>query len=435
MAASTVLGKATSVVKRIWGPWRATYDAPITLGLSNPFPESSLSSVWTQTYTDLYRREPAVRTCVDFLARNIAQVGVHIYRRLEDDSRIRERTHPAARLLAEPNPIDTAYTFLERTVQDLCIYGAAIWVKVDRPGQTPPIALYELSPAKVKARWETVTAERRQRVYEVTWPDGHVETTTRDRLIIFSFYDPDGGIGLSPLETLRPILAETRAAARYREFFFRNGSRMSGVIERPKDAPRWTPEQKAKFVEDWQSLYSGAAAAGRTAILEDGMVYKNMSYSAEQSQLLEAKKLGREEVAAAYHIPLPMVGILDHATFSNIKEQHKQLYQDCLGPWFAMLEQEINRGVLASFTDSDGLYAEFNISEKLQGAFEEQLPLLQAACGGPVMTVNEGRARVNLPRIDNALYDQPILPLNTAAGQDAAATPPVDPAGAAATVH
>src|SRR5690554_6984432 len=51
------------------------------------------------------------------------------------------------------------------------------------------------------------------------------------------------------------------------------------------------------------------------------------------SDLIEARKLTREEVAAAYYIPPPLVGILDHATFSNIREQHKQLYQDTLGPW------------------------------------------------------------------------------------------------------
>jgi phage portal protein BeeE len=53
--------------------------------------------------------------------------------------------------------------------------------------------------------------------------------------------------------------------------------------------------------------------------------------------------LRREVCAAAYHIPQPMVGILDHATFSNIKEQHKHTYQDTLGPWMENIQQEIER--------------------------------------------------------------------------------------------
>ena len=68
-----------------------------------------------------------------------------------------------------------------------------------------------------------------------------------------------------------------------------------------------------------------------TPVLEDGMTLKPMGFNAKESEL-GARKLSREEVAAEYHVPLPMVGILDHATFSNIREQHKQLSQNCLGP-------------------------------------------------------------------------------------------------------
>ena len=51
---------------------------------------------------------------------------------------------------------------------------------------------------------------------------------------------------------------------------------------------------------------------------------------------LQTRKLTREEVAAAYWIPPPMVGILDYANFSNVTEFHKMLYADALGPWFTL---------------------------------------------------------------------------------------------------
>jgi len=34
------------------------------------------------TYSRLYREQPNVRTCVDFLARNVAQLGLHVFRRM-----------------------------------------------------------------------------------------------------------------------------------------------------------------------------------------------------------------------------------------------------------------------------------------------------------------------------------------------------------------
>ena len=72
------------------------------------------------------------------------------------------------------------------------------------------------------------------------------------------------------------------------------------------------------------------------------MQWEATSFNARESEYLGGRKLTREECARAYHIPLPMVGILDHATFSNIKEQHKNLYQDALGPWLAMIEDDID---------------------------------------------------------------------------------------------
>ena len=102
-----------------------------------------------------------------------------------------------------------------------------------------------------------------------------------------------------------------------------------------------------------------------------------------------------------------MVGILEHATFSNIKEQHKQLYADCLGPWLEMVSEEIERRLLPEARDTTDVYGEFNIAEKLKGSFEEQATALRLLVGRPVMTANEGRARLNLPSIkDDPTADQ-----------------------------
>ena len=55
--------------------------------------------------------------------------------------------------------------------------------------------------------------------------------------------------------------------------------------------------------------------------------------------MVETRRLTREECAAAYDVPPPVVGILDRATFSNITEQHIMLYQDTFGPWLTMIEE------------------------------------------------------------------------------------------------
>jgi hypothetical protein len=112
------------------------------------------------------------------------------------------------------------------------------------------------------------------------------------------------------------------------------------------------------------------------------------------------------------------VGILDHATFSNIKEQHKSLYTDVLGPWMAQIEQDLELQLLPEFEDTDGVYVEFNIAEKLQGDFEEQTRSLQSAVGRPWMTANEARGVMNLPHLEGDA-DELVTPLNVLTGGQA----------------
>ena len=50
-----------------------------------------LYSTYYQTYEQLYEKQPYVRTCVDFLARNIAQLGLHVFRHKGETDRVRLR--------------------------------------------------------------------------------------------------------------------------------------------------------------------------------------------------------------------------------------------------------------------------------------------------------------------------------------------------------
>jgi HK97 family phage portal protein len=348
---------------------------------------------YAQAYLMIYRTQPNVRTCVDFLARNIAQLGLGAYRRVSDTDRERlPPDHPLSILLQHPNSATTRYRLIESLMQDLGIYFNAYLLKI----RGVQLGLVRLPPDQMA-------------ITGTLMPTGYVWTNTNGSRTPFPLSEVvhTGGyglglMGLSPLETLRRLLAEEAAASEYRQQMWTNATRVEGIIERPKDAPKWTPVQKQSWRDQWQGAYAaGGTRPGSVAILEDGMQFKQVSYNPRDLEYSAARKLSREECAAAYHIPPPMVGILEHATFSNIVEQHKSLYQDTLGPWLELIQSELERQVVPEFADTTDVYLEFNILEKLKGSFEQQAVSLQALVGRPVMTANEGRARLNLPRIDD----------------------------------
>jgi HK97 family phage portal protein len=349
---------------------------------------------------------------VDFLGRNIASLGLHQFRRVSDTDRKRLTDTGLIRLIDKPNPATTRYRLLNSLVCDLGIFDRAYWLKMkatDRPW------LLRLPPSMVKPVGQSWM-----------WPeafefhgDKGKETFPADQVVHFRGYAPDGDLaGTSPIESLRRVLVEEYEAGRMREQTLRNGARASGYLERPAAAPSWSDGARERFRQSWRSQYAGGGPeAGGTPILEDGMKFVSASQTAEQLQYVESRKLTREEVAAAYFIPPPMVGILDHATFSNVKEQHKHLYQDTLGPWLSMLVEELNLQLLPDFPDSEGTYLEFNLNEKLRGSFEEQADQLQRSVGGPWMTRNEARATQNMPAVEGG--DELIVPLNVVTGGQA----------------
>lgn len=371
-----------------------------------------LTDDYTQDYAEIWRTQPAVRMVVSFLGRNIASLGLHAFRRVSDTDRERLGEHPVARLLSKPNPATTRYRLFDSLVHDLGIYDSAYWLKVQGP------ALVRLPPRMVKPvgnNW--------------LWPDAFElrggkgkRTIPADQVVHFHGHNPeDSRTGSSPIESLRRVLAEEYEAGRMREQMLRNGARVSGYLQRPAGAPRWSEPAREKFRAEWHGQYTGAGPqVGGTPILEDGMTFTAASQTAEQLQYVQARKLTREEVAAAYHVPPPMVGILDQATFSNITEQHKMLYQDTLGPWLTMIAEELALQLLPEFDTSGAVYVEFNLAEKLRGSFEEQAQQLQTSVGAPWLSRNEARARMNLPSVDGG--DDLVVPLNVLIGGQASPT-------------
>ncbi|HAM57581.1 MAG TPA: phage portal protein [Candidatus Rokubacteria bacterium] len=407
----------------------SSYGALTAIGAPAPSLVSAVSSSgpfydgYRRTYGQIYKQQPAVRTVIDFFARNIAQLGLHAFRRIADEDRVRLTDHDLVKTLQKPNPSTTRYRFIENTVQDIGIYANGYWLKVRTPRR---LGLVRLPAGQVGVKGGLLPTD-----YEWT-PPGAVPTQwfKPSEIVHFRMYDPDNPLlGYPPLETLRRVLAEEFAAGEYRQFFWKNAARIESVIERPKDAPKWEKPQRDSFREQWQQF--AGSKSGMTPVLEDGMQLKAMGHSAKDSEYLGARKLSREEVAAEYHVPLPMVGILEHATFANIREQHKQLYQDCLGPWLTMLDEEIALQLVPEFEDVEDVYLEFNIAAKMAGSFEEQALSLQTAIGRPYMSPNEGRARLNLPRDPDPESDRIARNLNQTTGAPA---PRVDAGQARAVI-
>lgn len=373
---------------------------------------------WGDTYGAMYRRQPAVRSIVDFLARNIAQLNAKVYERVSNTDRLEVPDHPLAVLLQNPNPVTTRYRHMRQTVSDLALYDRAYWRKI-RVGRS--LAVARISPAYLCIE----TDEYGNRTYR-----SNGKEIPRDQLVIFPGYSPDSTEeGISPLETLRRVLREESNISQAREAAWRNASRASGWIQRPIDAPEWSDAGRQRFRADIEAMLAGANNAGRIGVLEEGMTWNSGTYAPPDTEYINSRRLTYEEVAIVYFGPIGGRAWLDAATQTGSEENHRQMYQDVLGPMLEQLQEEIELQLLPEVQPlKSGTYVEFNLAAKLKGSFEEQAKVATTATGVPSVSVNETRARMNLPRIDDDRFDMPVMPMNVIyGGQPAVTIPTADP--------
>lgn len=386
---------------------------------------------WAQSLgpEQVWNTQPYVRTVVTFLARNIAQLGVHSFRRVDDDQRERLRSSdsPVAQVFARPNADTTTFELIFGLVCDKALYERAYWLLgTDRSSGAP--TLTRLPPSRV---FEHVTDD----------PLGHIKTfrvrsplgdkivdLPASRVLYFPGWNPTTAIGMpsSPLDAIKSVIAEQAAAFEFRKLSWAQGAQVGATIERPQGVP-WKEGARSRFIEDVRSQFAGdGPRRGGVMLLEDGMTMSGQQFNAREAEWIEAAKLSLSLIAAIYHVNPTMVGLLDNANYSNVREFRKMLYGDTLGPIMASIEDRINAFLVPRLDDSGDVYCEFNIAEKLQGSFEEQAAAMQTSVGAPWMTRSEARARVNLPPVDGA--DELVTPLNVLTGGQASPRDSAPPA-------
>jgi len=372
----------------------------------------ALQKVTGMAPAQLWETQHNVRTVVDFLARNIGQLGLPVYQRVSDTDRQRLADSPVASLLSNPNPAMTAYDLKVALVSDLALNDEAWWLLVQTSSgwQIRPLAVDLVSIVSgTEIDGNLVIAYQPDR----SKPPIHLDGKDLIHFKNWSPYYEDRG---SPVvATLKDVLAEQIAAQQFRTGIWKNGGQIGSYIARPKDAPAWSDEGSARFKEDMKAYKAKGANVGGMPVLEDGMTINQVRFNAREEQWIEAANLSLETVARAWHINPAMLGATGGVSYANVREFRKMLYGETLGPWLKMIQDRINSKLVPRVDPRAGVYVEFNVKAKLAASFDEQAAVLSSAVGRPWMTANEARALENMPALDGDA-DGLVTPLNVLVG-------------------
>lgn len=371
------------------------------VGALNVFNKKSPISIW--------RSQPSVRKVTDFIAGNIASIPLHVYART-DDGRERDRESPLAKLIDRPSVAreETPYLFWKRVILDWLLWErAAVYVDTYRQ------KLKRIPPERWYAKVDGLGIITK---IVVTDDEGKNQLLDPEDFVILGGYSGPQRYGVTPMETLSQLLEETSDALTFRQNMWRRQATHTGVVER---AEPWTSQEaRNNFMTSLREFDYESSRRGSTLLLDEGMVWKDSKPGFTPTDLddIEARVLTDTEVASLFHIAPEMLGIRQ-GNYSNMEAFRQSLYRDNLGPYIAGWEQSLEPLVSMLGGDPDSTYIEVFLDAKLRGSFIDQAKSLTTLVGAPIMTRNEGRAKMNLPDVEGG--DELITPLNVVEGGQA----------------
>ena len=381
---------------RIIGAFRASPNNPST-SLANPASwmfDGSASKTGIAITEDSAMRLSAVFGAVRVISETIASLPWEVKQDAGDNTRSAS-AHPINKLIHHPNGMMTDFNFREVCQAHLCLHGNAfIAIRRNEAGQ--PVKLIPVHPDRVE-----VKVYKDEKFYTIDQGKETFDDTEMIHILGLSF---DGIIGKSVIEAARESIGLGLAADQFGGSFFGNGANVSAVLTHPG---KLSDEAYKRLMASWARRYSGLDNAHKTAILEEGMNLQKVSISPSESQFLETRKFGVEDIARFFRIPLAYLGSLENSsTRANIEEQGIQFQRNTILPWVKRWEAEFNRKL---FPGQEDYFIRMNMDGLLRGDISSRYSSYATARQWGWMSVNDIRKYESLDPIDGGdVYLQPL---------------------------
>ncbi|CAK0236644.1 HK97 family phage portal protein [Burkholderia pseudomallei] len=374
-------------------PWGDYWFTPVPFK-GNPYSVTS----------DAAMRLTAVYACVRVLAESVSMLPFVLYTESADGAKKPNKSHWLYRLLAvRPNDFQNPLEFRE-TMQAHCALRGNAFARILSNGSGEVTDLIPLHPDRMTIEMLVDNARTVDWRYSYRNPDGTETKLGRGEVFHLRGLSGDGVIGYNPIQAARESVSTGLAAQDYGMRYFQNDATPGGWIEYPgqfKD-----DDQKKRFREQFQATQTGRHRH-KTAVLEMGMKYHQISVTNQDAQYLETRKFSVAEIARLFRIPPHLIGDLDKATFSNIEQQSIEFVNFSLMPWLVRWEEAIRYAFLEP---DDELNCEFQVTALLRGDAAARAMYYHNGILDGWMVRNEARKAEGMNPLDG--LDEPLRPLN-----------------------
>jgi HK97 family phage portal protein len=258
-------------------------------------------------------------------------------------------------------------------------------------------------------------------LFYVTEVDGQMVPLFKEEVLHVKGLSMDPGIGIDLLTMSRNAIGLALAAEGYGSRFFANGCSIGGVLEIP---PHLTEKAAKNLEEGFRRKHTSKDNWFKTAILRDGAKFTATMLDAQKSQMGELREAQVREIARFLNLPPFKLGITDGSSQYKSPEQAQITYlTGCLNHWRMAVASECAMKLL---TEPQRLgrthFFRHNVHALIEMDAQTQATVLQIERQNEIISANEWRRAIGMPRRKDAEGDSYHNPNTKAAGP--AAAPP-----------
>lgn len=380
------------------------------------------------SYAKIFTTQPWVGIAVMRLLTWSVRVPLKVFRRIDDDEvrRLYPKDHVLAAAVARPWDRGYMAQLTTHLLGPLLVHGNAL-MDVHQGArnelrfepldwrQVAPITADKEDPNADILGWK-VSSTLRERPRE----------RSADNVMHLRWWSPLGQTGVSPLEMIRSTVQLEAAAVAWTRNNLNQATRPSGVVEASPEFIGLELEERTKLLDQTREdleRYSGPAGAGRTPLLPPGLKWNDAPrVTAVEAELIDQRFVNRNEVASVYQVPPTVIGQLEKATFSNLKEQREMGYTDGLAPPLITCEQLINAHVCWGLLREDDIFVQYDFGHLLRGDRLKEIQAYREGVGMGIYSPDEARENLGMKKRGGGA-DQLYLPLNNLKPIDGARAP------------